>query len=172
MKKYVNGEYLEMTPEEITAATNRERLARIEESRRPLTAEEVSALLITRQINALAVDNNTALRMLSFYPEWAADAEYPEGHKVQRGGRLWRVVQAHTAQTGWEPENAASLWEQVNETYAGTLEDPVPYDGNMVLESGKYYYQNHGIYLCVRDTGNPVFHDLRELVGIYVEVVC
>ena len=170
MKKYVDGKYVEMTLEEIAEAENQERLAGIEESRRPLTAEEVNALLITRQINTLTVDDNTALRMLAFYPEWAADTEYPRGHKVQRGGRLWRVIQAHTAQTGWEPESAASLWERINETYAGTLEDPIPYDGNMVLESGKYYYQNHGIYLCVRDTGNPVFNSLQDLVGIYVEV--
>ena len=41
----------------------------------------------------------------------------------------------------------------------------------MVLESGKYYSQDGVTYHCTRDTGNPVYHALSELVGLYVEVV-
>ena len=136
---------------------------------RPLTESEILSMLIPRQINTLAVDDSTALRMLGFYPEWAAGTAYTVGYKVKRNGKLWRVLQAHTAQVGWEPENAASLWEQINETHAGTLDDPIPYDGNMSLESGLYYMQDWVIYKCTRDTGNPVYHALSELVGLYVE---
>ena len=32
------------------------------------------------------------------------------GQLRQYGGKLYRCVQAHTSQTGWEPPNAASLW--------------------------------------------------------------
>lgn len=138
---------------------------------RPLTADEVTALLIKQQINTITVDDNTALRMLEFYPEWSAGQAYTAGYKVQHGGKLWRCLQAHTSQTGWEPENAVSLWEQINETHAGTEDDPIPYSGNMALESGKYYIQDYVIYLCTRDTGNPVYNALSELVGIYVETV-
>ena len=138
------------------------------ERTRPLTESEVTRLLIAQQINTLEVDDTTALRMLEFYPEWAAGTAYTVGYKVRRGGKLWRVLQAHTSQAGWEPENAASLWEQINETHAGTLADPTPYDGNMALENGKYYIQGYTIYLCTRDTGNPVYNPLAELVGIYV----
>lgn len=52
----------------------------------------------------------------------------------------------------------------------GTLYDPIPYSGNMALENGKYYMQNDVIYLCIRDTGNPVYHALSALVGLYVEI--
>lgn len=138
---------------------------------RPLSQGEINKMLIAQQINSLAVDDNTALRMRSFYPEWASGESYGVGHKVQYGGKLWRVVQAHTAQTGWEPENAVSLWEQINETHDGTIYDAIPYEGNMALESGKYYVQNDVIYLCNRDTINPVYHALAELVGLYVEEV-
>ena len=41
----------------------------------------------------------------------------------------------------------------------------------MALESGKYYSQDNVTYLCNRDTGNPVYHALSELVGLYVERV-
>ena len=135
----------------------------------PLTESEVLALLIPRQINTLTVDDSTALRMLDFYPEWAEGTAYSVGYKVRKGGKLWRVVQAHTAQIGWEPETAASLWEQINETHAGTIDDPIPYSGNMALTAGLYYMQDWVIYKCTRDTGNPVYHALDELVGLYVE---
>lgn len=56
------------------------------------------------------------------------------------------------------------------EEYAGTKHYPIPYDGNMALESGKYYIQDDVVYLCNRDTGQPVYNALSELVGLYVEV--
>lgn len=143
--------------------------ASIAEAHRPFTESEVLALLIPQQINTLTVDDNTALRMLDFYPEWAAGTVYAVGYKVKRNGKLWRVVQAHTAQVGWEPENAASLWEQINETHAGTIDDPIPYSGNMALTAGLYYMQDWVIYKCTRDTGTPVYHSLADLVGLYVD---
>lgn len=171
MKKMINGVLFEMTAEEIAAIQAEIQKEEAFERTRPLTESEVSRMLIAQQINTLTVDDNTALRMVAFYPEWADNAEYTIGYKVQRNGKLWRCIQAHTSQTGWEPENAASLWTEICETHAGTLEDPIPYSGNMALESGKYYMQDGKIYRCTRDTGNPVYNALSELVGLYVEEV-
>lgn len=171
MKVYRNGivrEATEAEAAEIAAATKE---AEALERTRPLTADEVTGMLIAAQINTLAVDDNTALRMVEFYPGWADGTAYTAGYKVQRGVRLWRCLQAHTAQTGWEPENAAALWEEICEAHAGTADDPIPYSGNMALESGKYYIQDGVVYRCTRDTGNPVYNALSELVGLYVEVV-
>ena len=167
MKKMLNGKLVELTNEEIIAV----QAAEVYERTRPFTESEVSRMLITQQINTLTVDDNTALRMVAFYPEWASGTDYTAGFKVRRGGKLWRCVQAHTAQAGWEPENAASLWTEICESHAGTLEDPIPYSGNMALESGKYYSQDGKVYRCTRDTGNPVYNALSELVGLYVEEV-
>lgn len=170
MTKWMNGNIVEMTAEE--AAAQEAALAAYEatERHRPLTAEEVTAMLIRQQINTLDVDDNTALRMVEFYPEWESGQAYSTGYKVQRSGKLWRCMQAHTAQTSWEPENAASLWEQICETHDGSLYDPIPYEGNMALESGKYYTQDGELYKCTRSTGQPVYNALSELVGLYVEV--
>jgi hypothetical protein len=41
----------------------------------------------------------------------------------------------------------------------------------MALEQGKYYSQYGVTYLCIRNTGVPVYHDLWHLVGLYVEEV-
>ena len=156
MNKSLNGEIVELSTEEIAAYQAEQKAFESAERTRPMTESEVSRLLIAKQINTLSVDDNTALRMLEFYPAWEAGQAYTAGYKVQHGGKLWRCHQAHTSQTGWEPENAASLWTEICESHAGTLEDPIPYNGNMALESGKYYLQNSKIYRCTRDTVNPV----------------
>ena len=168
MRVFENGIYRDMTPEEIAMTEDNQRKQTAVENSRSMTADEVIAMLIPMQINTLAVDDNTALRMKSFYPEWASGVSYAVGFKVQYGGKLWRAVQAHTSLIGWEPENAASLWEQINETHTGALDDPIPYDGNMALVTGKHYIQNGVIYLCIRDTVNPVYNALADLVGLYV----
>lgn len=62
-----------------------------------------------------------------------------------------------------------SLWEEICESHAGTLDDPIPYSGNMALTAGLYYIQDYTIYRCTRDTGIPVYNRLAELVGVYVE---
>ena len=171
IKGYINGVLSthEPTADELAQMEDANRRLRLEEASRPLSAQDVLAMLIPQQINCLTVDDNTALRMLDFYPDWTAGTAYTVGYKVKRNGKLWRVVQAHTSQTGWEPENVASLWEQINETHAGTMDDPIPYSGNMALTSGLYYMQDWTIYKCTRDTGNPVYHALSDLVGLYVE---
>ena len=169
MIKLLNGKYVELTSEEIEAMQEAQAAYEAYERTRPLTESEVSRMLIAQQINTLTVADNTALRMVAFYPDWVDNAEYTAEYKVQRNGKLWRCRQAHTSQTGWEPENAASLWTEICESHAGTLEDPIPYSGNMALESGKYYMQDGKVYRCTRDTGNPVYNALSELVGLYVE---
>lgn len=159
--------------EDTEMVTSLRRRMVLEEKYRPLTESEVNRMLIKQQINTLEVDDTTALRMLEFYPEWAAGQDYSAGYKVQYGGKLWRCKDpGHTSQAGWEPSiNTASLWEQICETHDGTQYDPIPYDGNMELKAGLYYIQSGVTYLCNRNTGQPVYNSLAELVGLYVETV-
>lgn len=171
MKKCVNGEIVEMDAEEIAAMEVEAAKFEAYERTRPLTMEEVSRMIITQQINGLTVDDSTALRMVEFYPEWAAGQAYTVGYKVQYKGKLYKVITAHTSQADWAPDAAVTLFEKIDETHDGTKYDPIPYDGNMALTAGLYYVQDGVTYLCNRDTGNPVYNALAELVGLYVEVV-
>jgi len=120
---------------------------------------------------AQSLDDHMALAVPTLYPSWQAGAAYTAGYKLRYNGKLYRVLQAHTSQIDWEPSNAKTLFETIDETHAGTREDPIPYDGNMALQNGYYYMQNSVIYLCNRDTINPVYNTLADLVGIYVEAV-
>lgn len=171
MKRYINGQYIELTAEELAAIKTGAVKAQMEERHRPFTAEEVTVLLIRQSVNTLEVDDNTALRMMDYYPAWEADTAYTVGYKVTHNGRLWRCVQAHASQIGWEPENVPAMWESINETHSGTEADPIPYEGNMALTNGLYYVQNYVVYRCTRDTGAPIYHALADLTGVYVEEV-
>lgn len=144
----------------------------IKRDMRPLSQTTISKMLIQQQINTLTVDDNTALRMKSFYPgfDTIVGQTVKKGFRFGYGGKLWATVQPEmTIQAHYPPgEGMESLYTEVCETHEGTIDDAIPYDGNMALENGKYYTQNGTIYLCNRDTVNPVYNTLAELVGLYV----
>lgn len=126
------------------------------------------------QKGAQSLSDTEALKVKGIYPKWedligtAAEVDY----KFIYDGRLYRVVQAHTFQSNWIPGlDTASLYTLIDETHAGTIDNPIPYNGNMALEAGKYYSEDGVVYYCTRDTINPVYAALADLVPLYVEVV-
>lgn len=121
---------------------------------------------------AQSLDDATAVAVKKLYPAYEVGKAYAKGDKFVYGGDLYRVLQAHTSQESWSPgAGTESLYVRIDEQHDGTKYDPIPYNGNMALEAGKYYSQSGKTYLCNRDTGNPVYNALADLVGIYVEVV-
>ena len=166
-----NGIYRDMTEAETAAVQESFARAEAAEKKRPLTDAEVLRMIVSQQVNTLEVDDATAYRMREFYPEWQSGQSYLVGYKLLYGGKLYRVIQAHTSQDDWTPDAVASLFERIDETHDGSKYDPIPYEGNMALENGKYYVQDGVTYLCSRDTGNPVYHALSELVGLYAEKI-
>ena len=141
--RLVNGEKTEISADEIASMEDIQKAHEDAERTRPLTESEVSRLIIAQQINTLTVDNNTALRMVEFYPAWEAGTDYAAGFKVQRGGTLYRCLTAHASQADWTPEAAPSLWAKVlipDETVIPAWEQPDstnPYmQGDKVTHNG------------------------------------
>ena len=169
-----NGIYRDMTAEELTAMEHSAKVAAAEEKNRQLTESEVNRMIITQQVNSLVVDDNTALRMMAFYPSFESleGQMLGKGYKFTYGNRLWRVLQPSlTIQAHYAPGiGTESLYEQISESYTGTEDDPVAYYGNMTLEEGKYYFENGTMYVCTRSSGQPVYDALADLVGLFVEV--
>ena len=119
---------------------------------------------------AQSVDDTTALETPEIFPGWAVDTDYSVGYRVRFGDNLYRCEQAHRSQSDWTPDVAVSLWSQVAEAGQGeSASNPIPYEGNMALEEGKYYSQYSVTYICTRSTGIPVYNALADLVGLYVE---
>ena len=64
-----------------------------------------------------------------------------------------------------EPEEEEK--EEPTVTEEGSLENPIVYEVGMVVYNGKYYKQNDVVYLCTRDSGNALYHDISALIGTY-----
>lgn len=93
----------------------------------------------------------------------------PTEEQILADGWVEKVKQKHTVLEIYPPSlDTASLYEVIDETHAGTLEDPIPYNPPMELFNGKYYTQNDVLYLCNRDSGISLTHDLSELINLYV----
>lgn len=150
----------------------------VQEEAKPITASprlaDVARLLVM-QINSLDLTDEQSLSVKSLYPEWDTfiGNKLEAGKKVQHSGKLWKVLQEVGTVLENQPPSieTASLYTEINETHAGTLEDPIPYNNNMELEAGKYYVQGGVTYRCTRSTEIPVYSDLKDLVEIYVEPV-
>lgn len=172
MKDYVD--ILEKWREEIEQMRIESRKYEVQEKHRPLSEQEVNSMFIKQNVNTLKVDDQTALRMMYFYPtfEEAIGQEVEQGFKFTHQGKLYKVIQAKlTIQEHFPPtQGTESLYARIDEEHDGDLYDPVPYDGNMALEQGKYYIQNGVVYRCHTSTVNPVYQDLKDLVA-FVEVV-
>ena len=120
------------------------------------------------------------IKYKQFAPKWGED--FKEGDKLEKGfkftyeDKLFAVLQDHIVLAHYEPSiNTAALYVEVTEDYneageeLGTLENPIEYSGNMVLEEGKFYIQDEVTYRCTRNSINPVYHALKDLVGTFVE---
>ena len=182
MKIYENGIIREITPAETIAMQDAVAQAEAEEKRRPLSSSEVQEMLVRQQINTLTVDDQTALRMTAFYPEWnyligqtVDKAEY----KFQHNGKLYKTIPAnHTFQADWVPDAVPALYTAIDVAHTGTRDDPIPAERGMEYVYGLYYSdpEDDKLYLCQRTGetagGTVVLQYMpHELVGHYfVEV--
>ena len=119
-------------------------------------------------------DDQEALDVKCLYKEWEKQIgrNVEVGEYIQYENKLYRVLQAHTVQETWKPGiGNESLYVVIDKEHEGTLDDPIPFSPNMELFNGKYYTQYGVDYVCTRDSGNPIYHDLKDLVGTYVSLV-
>lgn len=124
----------------------------------------------TEKINTYDLSPSEALQVKDRYPKWKIGIDVVKGHRYQYGEDLWEVLQGHKTQENWKPSlETASLWKRVDEEHAGTKDDPIPYAPPMEIFKDKYYTQSRVLYKCIRDSGQPLSHNLSDLVGNYVE---
>lgn len=142
--------------------------------------EMVSAVRAMVQPQLLTLPDDEAVRVKALYDPWASKIgkEIKKDKKVYYDDKLFKARQDINPVLENQPPGSGtqSLYEEINETHAGTLEDPIPYNSEhdplfsgMELEEGKYYIQDGITYLCTRNTDIAVYADLKGLVGIYVE---
>ena len=134
-----------------------------------------------------SLEDAVALPAVELFPIWKELVEKTkkaekEGkvEKVQKGFRfqyndkLYRTEQPeYTFVEHYVPGSTGteSLFSLVDESHAGSKEDPIPFEKNMEIYEGLYYIQHGVLYRCIRSSGQPLYHDLAALTGVYVEVV-
>ena len=123
---------------------------------------------------ATALTDEQAIEAVELFPNWKPDTFYATiGERLRHEGKLYKVRQPHTSSDLYAPGSVGSeaLYAEVEKPGEGdTPDNPIHYDNNMELFKDKYYEQYGVVYVCIRDTGVPVYNDLSALVGIYVNV--
>lgn len=159
-------------PEEVH--TTQVELGRLASNRQKNSKENQAILFAKMTINATPLTDNQAISVKNLHPEWKEfiGKSLSTGFRVLHEDALYKVRQDINVVLENQPPSidTAALYEEINETHDGTKADPIPYNNNMALELGKYYIQDDIIYMCTRDTGQAVYQDLSDLVGIYVQI--
>ncbi len=62
---------------------------------------------------AQSLDDETAAEAAALFPAWGSGNAYAAGTRVQYGGGVYTVLQAHTSQQDWAPDAAPSLFAQL-----------------------------------------------------------
>ena len=106
---------------------------------------------------ATDIPDEQALEIKDLFLTWeealAAGKELGANTVLNDGGQLYRVVQAVTPQSHQAPSSAGMLaiYRPIDQTHAGTAEDPIPWVYGMDCTTGNYYTHNGTVYLCKGD---------------------
>ncbi|MBR6354254.1 MAG: hypothetical protein IKS01_00565 [Paludibacteraceae bacterium] len=137
-----------------------------------MRAQEVARRLRPLIVKASASLSDTdALQAVELFDEWLPDTDYSIGDRRRYEGVLYKARQAHTSQEIYPPNIVPALWEVVAPEGKGDSPDnPIEYDQSMAIEEGKFYIENDVIYICTRNSVNPLYTALANVIGNYVEV--
>lgn len=170
MLKIVDGILVDLTGEEEAMIKSLLDEYRRKQAKVPMTLEEVYDTMAKALVNEVNIPDETSLRMKSYYPTFESiiGKEVKEGFKFTYKDDLWKTRQKHTPQEQYPPSvDTASLYERIDEVHAGTLDDPIPYDQTMTVSKNIYYSYENTIYLCIRDSGVPLYADPGSLIDNY-----
>jgi hypothetical protein len=130
------------------------------------------------EMAAQSLEDSIALTAVEFFPNWEKlvkdAAEVKKGFRFQYMNKLYRVEQpVYVFVEHYIPGSVGteSIFSIVDESHSGSVNDPIHYEINMEIYNGLYYIENDIIYLCIRDSGIALQHNLSSLIGVYVEKV-
>ena len=75
--------------------------------------EKARALRPMIEKAAVPLPDEDALEAVELFPLWVAGIDYEADQRIRYGEKLYRCVQAHTSQSGWEPPAVPALWTEV-----------------------------------------------------------
>lgn len=78
-----------------------------------MTRDKALALRALLVKASASLSDEEALGGVELFPAWAADTAYALAVRVRYDGKLYKCVQSHTSQSGWEPDKTPALWTEV-----------------------------------------------------------
>ena len=72
---------------------------------------EAAAVAFCLMAEAGQIDAATAGERAELFSPWAPGVDYKAGQLRRREGALYRCLQGHRSQEGWEPESVPNLWK-------------------------------------------------------------
>lgn len=122
-------------------------------------------------IQSYNMANKEVNQLVDMYPKWEdlIGQTLEAGFKLQYNGKPYRVIQAHTTQSDWKPDEVKSLYNLIS-NHNGTKEDPIPYERWLVLDKDLYYIENDTLYLCVTSSIVGYDSDLAQLGALVQKI--
>lgn len=149
----------------------------------PVTMKRAMVLRVNIEQAASQLSDSDAAECPELSMAWRANESVVIGDRRSNPDaegvlRLYKCVQAHTTQAGWEPHLTPAMWVVIDVAHAGTQDDPIPASRGMEYEYGLYYLDGEDgkTYLCERTGeaagGKIVLQYLpHELVGNYFTII-
>lgn len=102
------------------------------------------------------IDEVTATEHADLFESWVADKDYTVGKIGTRpNGNLYKCVQAHRSQAGWEPEATPALWNKIGDPTEEYPEWSQPLGAHDAYEQGAKV--SHNGKKWVNDVANNVW---------------
>lgn len=128
----------------------------------------------------IELSDNEAAKIPLCYPSWGSCIGKPlpklneqgKENRIEYQGELWKVRQdiSIVLENQLPGLETASLYERIDIEHKGTIDDPIPYDKTMTVYIDKYYMQNGILYLCIEDSGQPLYADCENLPRYFQKV--
>lgn len=174
--KYEDGKLVELTPEEKEEfyITQKDEKAEQEATLEQMMFASAKASFL------IELPDNEAAKIPLCYPSWESYIGKPlpklneqrKENRIEYQGELWKVRQDISIVLENQPPGleTASLYERIDIEHKGTIDDPIPYDQTMTVYKDKYYIQNGILYLCIEDSGQPLYADCENLPRYFQKV--
>lgn len=160
-----------------------ERLTNVEEDVKEIkesggvAPENYGAVFTLAKMQAQTLEDKDALKVKNLYETWSELVKLKftaeeAGYKFTHQDVLYKTIKpGQEFQEQWVPgQGTESIFTRIDETHAGTQEDPIPYHVNMEVFQDKYYTEDGILYKCTRDSGQALHNKASELVGHYFEL--
>ncbi len=125
-----------------------EKIRLLSERLRSGTQAAAAVAVLSRSLVAESkLDDADILSLEPLYPEWGSGNALRLGDVVRHRGKLYRVLQPHTAQDDWAPDRAINLFSVVQ---PGASSLPLPWTPGEIVEPGDERLYGGQLFQCLQ----------------------